>query len=333
MNILLTGGLGFIGTHTAAVLAAKGHSITLLDNLCNSRLEVLNDLMRLTGESIDFYRCDVRDTEDVKKILIDKNIQVVIHVAGLKSVAESGQHPLKYYENNVGGTVSLLGAMSAAKVNKLIFSSSATVYGAPQYLPYDEAHPTIPMNTYGNTKLQAEQILMDLVKSNLNLSIISLRYFNPVGAHESGMLGEVPNGLPNNLMPYICQVASGKLSHLNIYGDDYETKDGTGERDFIHVMDLAEGHAAALNWVVEKTGYEVVNLGTGIPISVYGMVSAFESANECIIPKKVQGRRPGDLPSYYASAKKALTLLSWQAKRNSSDMCRSAWKFQAAQAE
>jgi UDP-glucose 4-epimerase len=186
------------------------------------------------------------------------------------------------------------------------------------------------MNTYGNTKLQAEQILMDLVKSNLNLSIMSLRYFNPVGAHESGMLGESPNGLPNNLMPYICQVASGKLSHLNIYGDNYETKDGTGERDYIHVMDLAEGHAAALNWVLEKTGYEVVNLGTGIPISVYGMVKAFESANGCIIPKRVQGRRPGDLPSYYASVKKALALLSWQAKRNSSDMCGSAWKFQAS---
>lgn len=333
MNILITGGLGFIGSHIAAVLAAKGYSITLLDNLCNSRLEVLNKLTCLIGKSVDFYRCDVRDTKDVKKILIDKNIQVVIHVAGLKSVAESGQHPLRYYENNVGGTISLLGAMSAAKVNKLIFSSSATVYGAPQYLPYDEAHPTIPINTYGNTKLQAEQILIDLVKSNLNLSIISLRYFNPVGAHESGMLGEVPNGLPNNLMPYICQVASGRLSHLNIYGDDYETKDGTGERDFIHVMDLAEGHAAALNWVMEKTGYEAVNLGTGIPISVYGMVNAFESANGCKIPKRVQGRRSGDLPSYYASAKKALTLLSWQAKRNSSDMCRSAWKFQAALAE
>ncbi len=333
MNILLTGGLGFIGSHTALVLATKGHKITLLDNLCNSRIDVLNRLISITGEPIDFYKCDIRDAKNVEKILIDKNIQAVIHFAGLKSVAESSQYPLKYYDNNVGGTIGLLGAMNEAKVNKLIFSSSATVYGAPQYLPYDEVHPTMPINTYGTTKLQAEQILLDYAKSNLNASIISLRYFNPVGAHESGLLGEAPNGVPNNLMPYICQVASGRMPHLNIYGDDYDTDDGTGERDFIHVMDLAEGHEAALNWVVEKTGYEVLNLGTGIPISVYGLVSAFESANQCIIPKKVQGRRLGDLPSYYASPKKAAVILSWQAKRNSSEMCRSAWKFQTSLAE
>jgi UDP-glucose 4-epimerase len=333
MNVLLTGGLGFIGSHTAAVLAAKGHNIVLLDNLSNSRIEVLNRLITLIGKPIAFYVCDVRESVSLKRILINNNIQVVIHFAGLKSVAESGQDPLRYYENNVGGTISLLGAMSEAKINKLIFSSSATVYGAPQYLPYDEAHPTVPMNTYGSTKLQAEQMLMDLAKSNLNSSIISLRYFNPVGAHESGLLGEAPNGLPNNLMPYICQVASGKLSHLNIYGDDYETQDGTGERDFIHVMDLAEGHAAALNWVMEKTGYEVVNLGTGIPMSVNSLISTFESANECIIPRKIQARRPGDLASYYASSEKAAILLSWQAKRSPSEMCRSAWKFQVALAE
>ena len=333
MNILLTGGLGFIGSHTAAVLTTKGHNITLLDNLCNSRTEVLNNLISITGKPVNFYRCDVRDVASVKKILIDRNIQVVIHFAGLKSVAESGQYALRYYENNVGGTISLLVAMSSANINKLIFSSSATVYGVPQYLPYDEAHPTKPMNTYGNTKLQAEQILMDFAKSDLNSSIISLRYFNPVGAHESGLLGEAPNGLPNNLMPCICQVASGKLPHLNIYGDDYETQDGTAERDFIHVMDLAEGHAAALNWVMKKTGYEVINLGTGIPISVNSLISAFESANKCILPKKVEGRRSGDLPSYYASSEKAAAILSWKARRNSSDMCRSAWKFQVTLAK
>lgn len=330
MNILLTGGLGFIGSHTAAFMATNGHNVTLLDNLCNSRLEVLNKLMSIVGKPVDFFRCDVRDVASVKKILIDKNIQVVIHFAGLKSVAESGQYPLRYYDNNVGGTISLLMAMSEAKVNKLIFSSSATVYGVPQYLPYDETHPTKPINTYGNTKLQAEQILLDFAKSDLNLSIISLRYFNPVGAHDSGLLGEAPNGLPNNLMPSICQVALGKLPHLNIAGDDYNTQDGSGERDFIHVMDLAEGHAAALNWVMENNGYEVINLGTGIPISVYGLVNAFEIANECTIPKKVQGRRAGDLPCYYASSEKAAALLSWKAKRSAVEMCRSAWKFQAS---
>lgn len=328
MNILLTGGLGFIGSHTAAVLACEGHNLTLLDNLCNSRMEVLNKLISIAGKQIAFYRCDVRDVANVKKILMDRDIQVVMHFAGLKSVAESAQFPLSYYEHNVGGTISLLVAMNSVRVSKLIFSSSATVYGTPQYLPYDEEHPTRPMNTYGNTKLQAEQILLDYAKSNLNSSIISLRYFNPVGAHESGLLGEEPNGLPNNLMPCICQVASGRLTHLNIYGDDYQTEDGTAERDFIHVVDLAEGHAAALNWVMEKTGYEVINLGTGIPISVYGLVNAFENANHCVIPKKIKGRRSGDLPSYYASSEKANTILSWKAKRNPIDMCRSAWKFQ-----
>jgi len=252
----------------------------------------------------------------------------VIHFAGLKSVAESAAQPLMYYDNNVGGTIRLLEAMQASGVKKLIFSSSATVYGTPQYLPYDEEHPTVPMNTYGQTKLQAEQILYDLVQSDSEWSVVCLRYFNPVGAHESGLIGELPRGVPNNLMPYVCQVASGQLPELNIFGDDYDTKDGTGERDYIHVMDLAEGHVAALNFVNSRMGWDAMNLGTGVAYSVYDLVSAFEKSAQCQIAKNVQGRRSGDLPMYYSEAKKAKSLLGWEAKRTLQSMCDSSWNFQ-----
>ena len=333
MNILLTGGLGFIASHTAVVLASQGHQVILLDNLCNSQQEMLHNIEQIVGKKLPFYELDVRNTEALEQVLAKHQITVVIHFAGLKSVAESAIDPLKYYDNNVVGTISLIKAMQAAKVKKLIFSSSATVYGVPQYLPYDERHPLVPMNTYGKTKLQAEQIMQDLAASDAQWSIAGLRYFNPVGAHESGLIGEFPRGVPNNLMPYVCQVASGKLPHLNIFGDDYDTKDGTGERDYIHVMDLAEGHAAALDFLEKNQGFHPINLGTGVSYSVYELITAFEKSAKCTIAKKVQARRSGDLPIYFAKADKAKQLLGWEAKRDLQMMCDSSWKFQESLAQ
>ena len=328
MNILLTGGLGFIGSHTALVLTQQGHQVTILDNLCNSQIGMLASLEKIAGQKLPFYETDVRDGQMLGQVLSENQIEAVMHFAGLKSVAESETDPLKYYDNNVGGTISLIEAMQAQRINKLIFSSSATVYGVPHYLPYDENHPLVPINTYGKTKLQAEQIMQDLVSSDASWSVTALRYFNPVGAHESGLIGELPRGMPHNLMPYICQVASGKRPTLNIFGDDYDTKDGTGERDYIHVMDLAEGHVAALNFIKKNQGFYPINLGTGIPYSVYDLVAAFEKAAHCTITKQVQPRRSGDLPIYYAKADKAKSVLGWQASRNLQMMCDSSWKFQ-----
>jgi len=327
MNILLTGGLGFIGSHAAVVLAQQGHQVTILDNLCNSQIDVLANLESITGKKLGFYEADVRAGLVLRKILSDNQIEAVMHFAGLKSVAESAQDPLKYYDNNVCGSINLIEAMQAEKINKLIFSSSATVYGVPQYLPYDEEHPLSPINTYGKTKLQVEEILQDLVKSDPSWSVVALRYFNPVGAHESGLIGESPSGIPNNLMPYVCQVASGKLPHLNIFGDDYETKDGTGERDYIHVMDLAEGHSAALNLLSHQKGFEAINLGTGTSYSVLDLTRAFEEASNQKISKVIQARRSGDLPVYYSQAAKAKMLLGWQAKRGLPEMVLSSWNF------
>ena len=328
MNILLTGGLGFIGSHTAAVLVGEGHEVVIVDNLCNSQRKTLDNLESITGKKLAFYEGDVRDLGLIKRILQDHKIECVIHFAGLKSVAESATEPLKYYDNNVSGSIALIEAMQATQVQKLIFSSSATVYGVPQYLPYDEEHPLVPMNTYGKTKLQVEEILQDLSKSDPQWSIVCLRYFNPIGAHESGLIGELPQGIPNNLMPYICQVVSGNLPHLNIFGDDYDTQDGTGERDYIHVMDLADGHAAALEFVNQHKGWEAINLGTGIPYSVYQLITAFEKSANQVIPKIVQERRSGDLPVYFAKADKAMKLLNWQAKRDLQNMCDSSWNYQ-----
>ena len=328
MNILLTGGLGFIGSHTATVLATEGHEVVIVDNLCNSQRQTLDSLESIAGKKLPFFEGDVRDASLLKEILQKHHIECVIHFAGLKSVAESGADPLKYFDNNVGGSIALIEAMQAANVKKLIFSSSATVYGEPQYLPYDEAHPLSPMNVYGRTKLQVEEILQDLSKSDFEWSIVCLRYFNPIGAHESGLIGELPQGIAINLMPYICHVVSGKLPHLNVFGDDYDTKDGTGERDYIHVMDLADGHVAALGFVNQRRGWEAINLGTGIPYSVYDLVSAFEKSSNQTIPKVVKERRSGDLPVYFAKADKAKNLLNWQAKRNLQSMCDSSWKYQ-----
>jgi len=327
MNILLTGGLGFIGSHTASVLVNKGHNPILLDNLCNSQLETVDRLEQIAGKKLVFCNADVRDTTAVRQILKEQQIHAVMHFAGLKSVAESESEPLKYYDNNVSGTISLVKAMQEAGLRKLIFSSSATVYGIPEYLPYDENHPTVPINNYGRTKLQVENILRDLAKSEPSWSISCLRYFNPVGAHESGLIGELPKGIPNNLMPYVCQVASGKLPYLRIFGDDYETPDGTGQRDYIHVMDLADGHLATLLYLESHSGCHFINLGTGVPYSVKQLLTAFEKTIDRALNQQIDARRSGDLPVYYATANKAKALLGWQANRTLQSMCDDAWNF------
>jgi UDP-glucose 4-epimerase len=328
-HVLFTGGLGYIGSHTAVVLAEAGYEVVLYDNLCNSKRSVLDRLEIITGRRFSFIEGDVRDTVKLEETLKTHRIDAVIHFAGLKAVGESVEKPIEYYDNNIVGTVSLLKAMRAADVKTLVFSSSATVYGDPQYLPLDEAHPTSATNPYGRSKLHIEEMLADVAKSDASWSIACLRYFNPVGAHESGLIGEDPNDIPNNLMPYIAQVASGKLSKLNIFGNDYDTPDGTGVRDYIHVMDLAEGHSAALRFLENHTGWHAINLGTGAGYSVLEMVQAFESASQTSIPYAIAPRRAGDIASCYAKADKAKELLGWQAKRTLEDMCESTWKFQS----
>lgn len=328
MNILLTGGTGYIGSHTAVVLANAGHGVVLLDNFCNSSQSVSKRINKITQKEIPCIEGDVCDTQLLIKMLTDFKIDAVIHFAGLKAVGESAQEPLKYYANNVAGSISLFEAMQQTNVKTIVFSSSATVYGEPTYLPYDEEHPLKPINTYGRTKLQVEEILQDLAKSDETWKIALLRYFNPVGAHESGLIGEDPNGIPNNLMPYIMQVASEKLPHLNIFGDDYDTRDGTGERDYIHVMDLAEGHLAALSYLNKNTGCEVFNLGAEKPVSVLELVKTYEEASGKKIPTKIGLRRDGDLPIYYAKASKAQAKLGWQASRSLGDICSSTVHWQ-----
>ena len=327
MNILLTGGAGYIGSHTAVVLSQAGHEVVLLDNFCNSSPSVLERLEKILGKTLLCVEADVRETDVVENVLRDYKIDAVIHFAGLKAVGESVTNPVLYYANNVQGSISLLQAMQKVGVKTMVFSSSATVYGEPQYLPYDENHPTKPMNPYGQSKLQVEEILRDLAASDPEWKIASLRYFNPVGAHESGLIGEDPNGIPNNLMPYVAKVAAGELPHLNIFGDDYETRDGTGERDYIHVMDLAEGHMAALDFLKDHVGLEVINLGTGKSTSVLDLVSSFEKVIDQEIKKIIVNRRPGDLPIYYAQVNKSKDLLKWRTYRSVKDMCQSTWFF------
>ncbi len=323
MNILLTGGAGYIGSHAAVVLTEAGHQVFILDNFCNSQRSVLERLAMILGKAVPCIEGDIRDTELVKKVLQDYKIDAVIHFAGLKAVGESVQNPIDYFDNNVGGTISLLQAMRATNIKTLVFSSSATVYGAPQYLPLDENHPTQATNPYGRSKLHIEEMLADVVASESTWHIACLRYFNPAGAYESGLVGEDPNGIPKNLMPYIAQVALGKLPHLNVYGNDYDTPDGTGVRDYIHVMDLAEGHLAALSFLRKKLGLHVFNLGTGKGISVRELVKAFEEVSGKSIPLKVTNRRAGDVATCYAKVDKSNADLSWKATLTLQEMCSS----------
>jgi UDP-glucose 4-epimerase len=328
MNILLTGGAGYIGSHVAVALEKAGHSIVIYDNFSNSSKAVLKNIALILGREVACIDGDIRDTKLLTQAINQFSIGIVIHLAGLKAVGESVTNPLEYYENNVQGSLSLLRAMNEQNVKKIVFSSSATVYGDPQYLPIDELHPLFPTNPYGRTKLQIEQILEDQAKSDPNFKVVNLRYFNPVGAHPSGLLGENPKGIPNNLVPFIARVASGEISQLSIFGNDYPTEDGTGVRDYIHVEDLAEGHVAALNFLPHAVEFETFNLGTGIGYSVLEMISAFESASGKTISCSVVNRRQGDIASCYALVDRANKVLCWKANRSLVDMCASGWQFQ-----
>ena len=337
-SVLLTGGLGYIGSHTAVTLREAGWRVVLLDNLANASKSVLQRLEAITGEPFPFYEVDVRERAAVEALLKDEGIGAVVHFAGLKAVGESAADPLSYFDNNVGGAVALLQAMAAAGVRQLVFSSSATVYGTPKYLPYDEAHPTAAINPYGRTKLHIEEILQDLAVSDDRWRIAALRYFNPVGAHDSGLIGDDPNGIPNNLMPYVMRVAAGQLEALSVFGTDYETRDGTGVRDYLHVMDLAEGHGAALRALQPGAAlgdrpFEVINLGSGVGHSVLEVIQAFERVSHRPVPWKAAPRRAGDLAEYFADPSKAKALLHWEARRGLDEMCASSWAFQRRQAE
>lgn len=328
MNILLTGGAGYIGSHTAILLLNAGHKVFIVDNFCNSHTSTISIIEKITGKKLTCVKGDIRNTNLITELLKTNKIESVVHLAGLKAVGESAINPLEYYANNVQGSISLLQAMQECIVSKLVFSSSATVYGDPQYLPIDESHPTAPTNPYGQTKLIIERILQDISSADKNFRVVNLRYFNPVGAHESGLIGESPKGIPNNLMPFVSEVAAGKQKSLSIFGGDYPTADGTGVRDYVHVMDLAEGHMAALAFLNNNQGMSTFNLGTGSGHSVLALVRAFESKSGKKIPYKIAPRRVGDIASCYADAKKANLILKWSSKYSLDDMCLSAWRWQ-----
>jgi len=325
-KIFVTGGAGYIGSHTCIELLEAGYEVRVYDNLSNSSRESLRRVEQITNKSVEFIEGDIRDKEKLLESL--KGCDAVIHFAGLKAVGESVEKPLKYYENNVCGSVTLLQAMDKLGIDAIVFSSSATVYGNPKYLPLDEKHPLSATNPYGRSKLMIEEILCDLYKSNPAWKIAILRYFNPIGAHPSGLIGEDPNDIPNNLMPYITQVAIGKLPKLRVFGDDYDTKDGTGVRDYIHVVDLAKGHIKALE-ALDKPQCEAFNLGTGRGYSVLEMVKAFEEASGVKIPYEITARREGDVATCYADATKAKEVLKWSAKRDLKQMCEDSWRWQS----
>lgn len=330
MRVLLTGGTGFIGSHTAVALVAAGHDVVLFDNLSNSSADVVDRLKEILGAAVPLFKGDVRESAALDRAFTEHRPDSVIHLAGLKSVADSAIRPLDYFDTNVGGTLTLMNSMRRARVKRLVFSSSATVYGIPRYLPLDEKHVTGSQSPYGRTKLHVEEMLSDYAKSDPSLRISSLRYFNPAGCHPSALIGEVPAGTPNNLMPYITRVAAGRLPHLSIYGDDYETSDGTCIRDFIHVDDVAAGHVAALAWLKETNcSYDVFNLGTGVGTSVMQVVKAFEDATHCSIPYRIGARRQGDVPVCYANPLKANRVLKWSARRGLREICQSAWTFES----
>jgi len=332
-KILVTGGAGYIGSHTCIALHQAGYEIVVYDNLSNSSREAINRVSHLIGESIEFVKGDIRDADRLREVFAAHQFFGVIHFAGLKAVGESVAKPLLYYNNNVSGTITLLEVMAEYGVKNLIFSSSATVYGDPETLPIDETAPRSCTNPYGQSKLTVEHILEDIAVSDTSWSLISLRYFNPVGAHPSGQIGEDPNGIPNNLMPFISQVAVGKLEKLRVFGNDYNTVDGTGVRDFVHVVDLAKGHVAALHYINNKTssiGFDAINLGTGNGTSVLELVNAFESNTQQEVPYQLSDRRAGDTASCYASADKAYRLLNWKAEYDINAMCRDTWNWQSS---
>ncbi len=330
MTILVTGGAGYIGSHTCIELISAGYDVVVVDNLCNSCKEALDRVEKIVGKAIKFYEADIRDAEAMKNIFEKENIDAVIHFAGLKSVGESVAKPLEYYDNNIAGTLVLCDAMRNAGVKNIIFSSSATVYGDPAFVPITEECPKGQCtNPYGWSKSMLEQILTDLHTADSEWNVVLLRYFNPVGAHKSGTIGENPKGIPNNLMPYITQVAVGKLECLGVFGDDYDTPDGTGVRDYIHVVDLALGHVKALKKIEDKSGVSIYNLGTGNGYSVLDMVKAFGKACGKEIPYQIKERRPGDIASCYADPSKAKEELGWTAERGLDEMCEDSWRWQS----
>lgn len=328
MKILLTGGAGFIGSHTCVEIVEAGHDVVIADDLSNSKPAVLDRLKELTGKEIPFYNIDVADRQKVDEMFAKEKFDAVIHFAGFKAVGESVAKPVMYYRNNIDTTLTLLETMAKYNVNNFVFSSSATVYGVPERVPLVEGMKTGCTNPYGWTKLMIEQILTDATVANKELSVVLLRYFNPIGAHESGRIGEDPTGIPNNLLPYITQVAIGKLPQLGVFGDDYPTHDGTGVRDYIHVVDLAKGHVKAIEYAAEHKGTEIFNLGTGTGYSVLDIVKAFEKANNIEIPYVIKPRRDGDIAECYANPVKAKEKLGWQAEKSLEEMCRDSWRWQ-----
>ncbi len=330
MTILLTGGAGYIGSHTAVELINRGHDVVVVDNFDNSKPEVFNRIEKITGKRPKFYEADVCFADQLRPVFEENKIEAVVHFAGLKAVGESVKIPLRYYRNNIDSSLTLLEVMAEFGVKKIVFSSSATVYGVPETVPLVETmKKTGCTNPYGWTKYMIEQIMMDAAVADPELSVVLLRYFNPIGAHESGLIGEDPQGIPNNLMPYISQVAVGKLKQLSVYGDDYDTHDGTGVRDYIHVVDLALGHVAALEYAGKFKGADIINLGTGTGYSVLDMVKAFEKVNGVKVPYVIAPRREGDVASCYAEPTKAKEKLGWSAAKNLEDMCRDAWRWQS----
>lgn len=328
MAILVTGGTGYIGSHTVVELLDSGYEVVIVDNFYNSKPEVLNRIQDITGKDFKFYEIDIRDQEALDKVFSENQIEAVIHFAGLKAVGESVEIPITYYHNNITGTLMLCEVMQKHGVKKIVFSSSATVYGMDNKPPYTEDMPTSATNPYGRTKLMIEEILKDIYVSDNSWGISILRYFNPIGAHASGKIGEDPNGIPNNLLPYITQVACGKREKLYVFGDDYDTHDGTGVRDYIHVVDLAQAHIKALEKIISNTGVEIYNLGTGVGYSVLDVINTFARVNQVEVPYVITDRRPGDVATSFADPSKAFKELGWKAAKNLEDMCRDSWNWQ-----
>jgi len=327
MSVLITGGAGYIGSHTVVELLEIGEDLVIVDNFINSKPEVLDKIKKITNKNFKFYEVDILDEENLEKVFKENDIESVIHFAGLKAVGESVEKPIEYYHNNVTGTLVLLKLMKKYNCKKIVFSSSATVYGLPKTVPIKEDFPLSTTNPYGTTKLMIEQILQDVEKADNEFSVVLLRYFNPIGAHKSGLIGEEPNGIPNNLMPYIVGVASGKLEILNVFGNDYPTRDGTGVRDYIHVVDLAKGHLKALDKAREENGTHIYNLGTGNGYSVLELVKTFEKVNGIEVKYRIAERRPGDIAECYADPSKAKEELGWVAEKGLEEMCEDSWRY------